>query len=85
MGIGVGHDPRNRYFNILNQAERYDKDGSYTKYWLDELKHLPNEFIHEPNRIESEQIENSGIEHKIDYPSPIINLEVSYEQIKSRE
>ena len=81
----VGHDPRNRYFNILNQAERYDKDGSYTKYWLDELKHLPNEFIHEPNRIESEQIENSGIEHKIDYPSPIRNLEVSYEQIKSRE
>ena len=32
----VGHDPRNRYFNILNQAERYDKNGEYVRYWLPE-------------------------------------------------
>jgi len=47
----VGHDPRNRYFNILNQAERYDKTGEYVRYWLPELKHIPKEFVHKPHTI----------------------------------
>lgn len=32
---GVGNDPReDRYFNIARQAERYDPDGAYVKFWL---------------------------------------------------
>ncbi len=31
---GVGNDPReDRYFNIARQAERYDPDGAYVKFW----------------------------------------------------
>ncbi|MFK7970845.1 MAG: DASH family cryptochrome [Bacteroidia bacterium] len=32
---GVGNDPREgRYFNVQRQAERYDPDGEYVRYWL---------------------------------------------------
>lgn len=33
---GVGNDPReNRYFNVKKQAEIYDPQHTYRKYWLD--------------------------------------------------
>lgn len=81
----VGHDPRNRYFNILNQAERYDKTGEYVRYWLPELKHIPKEFVHKPHTIPPVQQKLYDIEVGIDYPKPIIDLEKSYEEIKNRE
>ena len=32
---GVGNDPRkNRYFNTVQQADRYDANGAYRKRWL---------------------------------------------------
>ena len=31
---GVGNDPRDRKFNIIKQAERYDADEKYQKTWL---------------------------------------------------
>ena len=31
---GVGHDPRNRVFNIQKQQQMYDSDDRYIKYWL---------------------------------------------------
>lgn len=33
---GVGNDPRDRMFNVQGQAERYDADGAYRRYWLEE-------------------------------------------------
>ncbi len=30
---GVGNDPRNRVFNVRDQAERYDADGAYRALW----------------------------------------------------
>ncbi|MEZ4460521.1 MAG: DASH family cryptochrome [bacterium] len=30
---GVGHDPRDRVFNVRLQAERYDPDGSFVAHW----------------------------------------------------
>ena len=32
---GVGNDPReNRYFNVPNQAEKYDPKGEFVQHWL---------------------------------------------------
>ncbi len=31
---GVGNDPRDRKFNIKRQAEHYDPNGEYQRYWL---------------------------------------------------
>ena len=80
----VGHDPRNRYFNILNQANRYDKKGEYVRYWLSELKNVPAEFIHQPHTIPPDQQKLYELEIGIDYPKPMIDLEQSYEEIKNR-
>ncbi len=81
----VGHDPRNRYFNIINQARKYDKKGEYVQHWLPELKGLPKEFIHEPYKMMPDQQALYGVELGKDYPKPILNLEKSYEEIKNRE
>lgn len=43
---GVGNDPRDRTFNILAQAERYDPHGAYVKRWLPELEPLPEGIVH---------------------------------------
>ncbi len=45
---GVGNDPRDRYFHILNQARKYDPKGAYVCHWLPEMAGLPEEHIHEP-------------------------------------
>jgi deoxyribodipyrimidine photo-lyase len=38
---GVGCDPRKwRKFNMIKQAQDYDPQGEYVKYWVDELAHL---------------------------------------------
>lgn len=81
----IGHDPRNRYFNILHQADRYDKKGEYVRYWLKELKSVPSEFIHTPHTISADQQKLYDLELGIDYPEPMIDLEQSYEEIKNRE
>jgi len=80
----VGHDPRNRYFNIVGQARKYDKNGEYVRQWLPELRGLPSEFVHEPHKMTPDQQELYGVKIGRDYPEPIIDLEKSYEEIKQR-
>jgi len=79
----VGHDPRNRYFNIISQANKYDKKGEYVRYWLPELKNLPKEFVHEPWKMSPDQQSLYDVKLGSDYPEPMIDLEKSYERIKS--
>jgi len=81
----VGHDPRNRYFNIIGQARKYDKKGDYVRLWLPELGEIPEEYVHEPHTISAEDQKLYEISIGIDYPEPIIDLEKSYEEIKARE
>ncbi len=71
---GVGNDPRDRYFNIVVQAERYDPNAEYIRYWLPQLNNISTKGIHTPLK------EN----RTIDYPEPIIDLERSYDEIKKR-
>jgi deoxyribodipyrimidine photo-lyase len=81
----VGHDPRNRYFNIINQAEKYDNNGDYVRKWIPKLKDVPKEFIHKPHKMNPEQQTLFNIEVGNEYPKPMINLDESYEEIKARD
>jgi deoxyribodipyrimidine photo-lyase len=81
----VGHDPRNRYFNILHQAEKYDPKGDYVRLWIPELKQVPAEFIHQPHKMSVDQQLLSGVEIGKEYPEPMIDLELSYRQIMDRD
>ncbi|PWN08107.1 DASH family cryptochrome [Rhodohalobacter mucosus] len=78
----VGHDPRNRYFNILNQADKYDKKGEYVRTWLPELSEVPSEFIHKLHTMSPDQQKLFGVNIAKDYPEPILDLEESYERIR---
>ena len=70
---GVGSDPReNRYFNIISQAKKYDPEGNFVRYWIPELRNIPNSKIHVPYLLdEAEQIKYNMTIGK-DYPAPIV-------------
>jgi len=36
LNAGVGNDPRDRKFNSKSQAERYDGNGKFQNFWLQE-------------------------------------------------
>lgn len=71
---GVGNDPReDRYFNILSQSKRYDPHGDFIRYWIPELKGLPDSYIHQPEIMDIDaQVKNNFIIGKT-YPTAIIN------------
>lgn len=65
---GVGNDPRDRYFNIILQAKRYDEKGKYVKLWLPELVTLDASVIHHP-WTRSEDLFGKL---ELDYPKPMV-------------
>jgi deoxyribodipyrimidine photo-lyase len=63
---GVGNDPRqNRYFNILSQADKYDKKGEYVKHWLPELTEVPQEFVHKPWTVNNKELKEFGLSNSV--------------------
>jgi deoxyribodipyrimidine photo-lyase len=80
---GVGNDPRDRYFNILSQARRYDEDGDYVKHWLPELRDVPGNMVHAPYAMSESEQRDYGVVIGDDYPAPMIDLDASYERIRS--
>ncbi|SEA09262.1 deoxyribodipyrimidine photo-lyase [Haloplanus vescus] len=63
---GVGNDSRDRSFDVLWQAHRYDPDAEYVTRWLPELDGLPPEAAHEPWTLpESERAAFA-------YPEPVV-------------
>jgi deoxyribodipyrimidine photo-lyase len=80
----VGHDSRNRYFNIVKQAKKYDENGEYVKHWLPELEEISDQHIHEPWTLTEEEQSETGVVICEDYPEPMIDLEASYQEIRDR-
>ncbi|EFW93520.1 deoxyribodipyrimidine photolyase [Haladaptatus paucihalophilus DX253] len=68
---GVGNDSRNRSFDVLWQAEHYDPDAAYVKYWLPELRDVPDEKAHEPWRLTAEERDRYGVTLGEEYPEPL--------------
>ena len=70
---GVGNDPReNRYFNILKQANNYDKKGDFVRYWIPELAKIPGFDIHQPNTMTKNELKAYGVQLGANYPHPIV-------------
>ncbi len=80
---GVGNDPRDRYFNIVKQAHRYDKGGDYVRHWLPELRRVPNAKVHEPHTMTRAEQEEAGCILGADYPAPVVDLEKTYERLRA--
>ena len=65
---GVGNDPRDRYFNIILQAKRYDEKGKYVKYWIPELAELDASTVHHPWTSTGDMFGKP----ELDYPKPMV-------------
>ncbi|WP_255150209.1 DASH family cryptochrome [Halorarius halobius] len=70
---GVGNDSRNRSFDVLSQAERYDEHAEYVKTWCPELDPLPAEMAHQPWTMNEGLQATYGVEVGVDYPRPMLD------------
>jgi deoxyribodipyrimidine photo-lyase len=70
---GVGNDARNRSFDILWQAHRYDPDAEYVTTWCPELAAIPAEKAHEPWTLTDDEQRRCGVELGVDYPEPMVD------------
>lgn len=76
---GIGSDPReDRYFNIMTQAKKYDPNGDFVRYWLNELKRVPSNYIHFPDQMTLEDQKRYGVLIGKNYPSAIFSYEKTY-------
>ncbi len=81
---GVGNDPRDRYFNVITQAERYDPEAAFVKHWCPELSDLPAGLAHQPWKITDAEQQMYGFTPGTDYPKPIVDLEEAYAELRSK-
>jgi len=74
---GVGNDSRDRYFDVLSQAERYDPDGEYVRHWLPVLRgvRVPADAVHRPWTLSADQQAAFGCRLGVDYPRPMIDVD----------
>ena len=53
-----------RIYNPIKQGVDQDPDGEFIKQWVPELRHVPNQLIHQPWLLE---------DNNLNYPSPIVD------------
>ncbi|WP_373522106.1 DASH family cryptochrome [Aquiflexum sp.] len=74
---GVGNDPReSRYFNILRQANNYDKKGDYIRHWIPEIAGIPGFDIHQPFELSTSDLKQYGVALGRTYPQPLVGIKI---------
>ncbi len=79
-GCGADAAPYFRIFNPILQGEKFDKDGTYVKQWVPELKNVPAKFIHRPWEMDDELQKSINFKIGKDYPLPIVDHAKAREQ-----
>lgn len=64
-GTGTDAQPYFRIFNPWTQSSNYDEDASFIKYWIPELKDVPEKDIHNWNK-------KYNLYPNVKYPKPIV-------------
>lgn len=75
---GVGNDPRGeaRIFNPVKQAFDYDKEGTYVKTWVPEVKSLEKlENIFQVSTTSASDLEKSGLTDNVMVTDPVKRIE----------
>ena len=66
-----------RVYNPIKQGMDFDKDGSFTKKWVPELRNIDNDYIHQPWLLSNARCAKINFKLDRDYPRPIVDHETS--------
>jgi deoxyribodipyrimidine photo-lyase len=73
-GTGADAAPYFRIFNPTRQGEKFDKQGEFIKLWVEELKDVPEQYIHKPQVwFKLQNIQSS-------YPQPVVDHNLACKQ-----
>lgn len=70
---GTDAVPYFRIFNPTTQSEKFDPDGKFIRKYVIELAHIPDKFIHQPEKMSEKEQKEHGIIIGKDYPLPIVD------------
>ena len=73
-GTGADAAPYFRIFNPVTQSKKFDPDAEYIRKYVPELKNIPNKYIHLPNELDENILNEYGVKLGSDYPHPIVDL-----------
>jgi deoxyribodipyrimidine photo-lyase len=59
-------------FNTVKQSKDYDQHGDYVRHWIPELKDVPNQFVHEPWKMNQFEQMQYNVRLGVDYPNPVV-------------
>lgn len=74
---GTDSVPYFRIFNPTTQSQKFDPEGRFIKKYVPELRQVPNQKIHCPNKLSYEEQTNYAVILEKDYPKPIVDHKVS--------
>jgi deoxyribodipyrimidine photo-lyase len=80
---GVGNDGRDRYFNLVTQAENYDSNGEFMKLWCPELNEINGATLRVLHQLSDSERMMYGLHGDV-YPKPMIDLEKSYQKLNQK-
>lgn len=64
--------PYFRIFNPITQSRKFDPHGLFIRRWVDELRNVPDAYIHEPWKMPAEVQRSNTCRIGQDYPAPIV-------------
>lgn len=82
MQAGVTGINTIRIYNPVKQGEEKDPTGEFVKYWLPELKEVPEAFVHAPWLLSPMEQIMYGVELGHNYPMPIVDISESYKSAR---
>jgi deoxyribodipyrimidine photo-lyase len=72
-GTGTDAAPYFRIFSPVLQGRKYDPGGRFVRYWLPELTHVPDTYVHAPWEMPIEVQRQAQCLIGKDYPTPIVD------------
>lgn len=76
-GSGADAAPYFRIFNPVMQGEKFDPQGTYTRYFVPELQNVPNTYLFCPWQAPPNVLAQAGVVLGDTYPYPVVDLKES--------
>ncbi len=73
-----------RIYNPIKQSQDQDPRGEFIRYWIPELRRLPNDMIHTPWLMDTDKLKHLGVTLGENYPMPIIEPEQAARDAKAK-